>query len=393
MLKCEGGCQRMCEEYYRMQDGKTFCYDCWKRGIERAERIAEHAAEMHRAQVDKQQFEFRQTLQRVDAAQKEHVNIEEQIRTLRDKIRYEKETTRGRHSYFASTDDYANPSYAPYNYAKVRSMERDLEALYNRRDLIACEARLRPRIPSPIPEPIPFRFTSYFTNAKWISKQEAHYYETVILPVEIKEKQERELAEADRLQKEIERQRKETERQQKEIERQRKVTERRIKEEKRRLEAEAEQKRLAKIEQTKREMMKLEQSAQIDKVWVDYDVMQNNMQGMNIHIKFQIFNMLYLEGEIAVYFYAKPSFFRSAKPLKDENNSYYSVDGQVAVSSVFIPNYQNCSYSDFMLFMPYQELHRPKGDHDIIFRIEIFSHIKRSLATYWDKGGFHYKQL
>lgn len=163
MLKCEGGCQRMCDEYYRMRDGRIFCYDCWRRGMERAER----SEESHRA------------------AMREKKQLEEQIRSLRDKIRYEKESSGERKSYFDSVYDYADSSYVPYNYSKVKGMERDLELLE------INKAQIRPGSQFVLP-------CSYFSTAKWISKNDSRYYETVTRPTEIMAEQEKAKAEAER---------------------------------------------------------------------------------------------------------------------------------------------------------------------------------------------------
>lgn len=167
MKKCDGDCQRMCNEYYYMTDGKFFCYDCWKRGLEHAERNSEY--------LHNQMLTYRQTTCDIE-------KLSEEIRVLRDKIRYEKEQA-GTNSYFESTERYADPSYIPYNYSKVKGMERDLEMLYNRKELLENNRKSLP--------PNPLKILLYYKNAKWIDSTSVAYFESVILPKEIKDRNEK----------------------------------------------------------------------------------------------------------------------------------------------------------------------------------------------------------
>ena len=95
-----------------------------------------------------------------------------------------------------------------------------------------------------------------------------------------------------------------------------------------------------------------EESASISNVWVDHNVYENGVKGMKIHVKFDVNGMLNKKGQIAAYFYNS-----NGNPLKDSNNSYCSVDGNVSAGSSFTPNYENCRFNDFTIFMPYSELH------------------------------------
>lgn len=110
-------------------------------------------------------------------------------------------------------------------------------------------------------------------------------------------------------------------------------------------------------------------SASIHKVWQEHNVVVKGEKGMNIHVKFEVNNMLNITGSCNAYFRDK-----RGQPLKDCNGIYRSSDGQVAISERFTPPYQNCSYDDFVLFMPYSELHLPIGSHTIRFLVEIFNY-------------------
>ena len=58
--------------------------------------------------------------------------------------------------------------------------------------------------------------------------------------------------------------------------------------------------------------------------------------------------------------------------LKDYNNDYGTTGGQVCCPDSFTPNYDSTRFSDFRLFMPYDELHMAKGKYDLAFHILIY---------------------
>lgn len=346
----------MVNEYYVMPDDKVFCYDCWRYGKMEASSFEQRRRE---------QFQRVQREQRI--FEEERQKAELQLNELDNAIEIEK--SRFRRDWYDYEEEY-DINKKPCNYTNVELLKEKRKNLYfqiqGARSPMSME---RPLIGG--------KDISYYTTARFVSSSESQFYETVTLPAQ----------RAVRAQKAIE----ERKRQEAEAERQRKEAERKRKEEAEKRKAEEYKLRLSEIERKKREateMMKLEQSAQINEVWVEHNIFQNNQKGLKIHIKFQIFNMLSLVGEIAAYFYTKPSFWRKAKPLKDENNSYRSQNGQVSVGSTFIPAYQNCVYHDYELFIPNFELHQPKGKHNLTFSIEIFSYDKKSLTSYWDKEGF-----
>ncbi len=90
----------------------------------------------------------------------------------------------------------------------------------------------------------------------------------------------------------------------------------------------------------------------ITKVWTEHNAYQNNTYGMRIHVKFNVYNMLNRTGSCAAYFH-----FSDGTPLNDYNGKYKTSDGKVSVGKNFTPNYQNCTFNDLQLFIPYSELH------------------------------------
>ena len=92
-------------------------------------------------------------------------------------------------------------------------------------------------------------------------------------------------------------------------------------------------------------------TASVEKVWVDHNVFENGVKGMRIHVKFNINGMLNKTGRAIAYFY-----YNNGNPLKDTNNRFYSVDGNVSVGENFTPSYERSTFNDLTIFMPYSEL-------------------------------------
>ena len=152
----------MCDEYYRMPDGKIFCEKCWRHGREVAEMKAIQGYN-HRLQVERDRVAFEQKRKgdQVKLDQLEHAIKLEKGKCERAWSEYEK-----------NRDSYDKP----FNYEEVEKLKRQ------RNDL---ENHLREnqffRLPSSPPLP---NNTNYFNNASFISRDQSHYFETVILPQE-----------------------------------------------------------------------------------------------------------------------------------------------------------------------------------------------------------------
>ena len=91
----------------------------------------------------------------------------------------------------------------------------------------------------------------------------------------------------------------------------------------------------------------------IRNIWVDHNVTDSyGNYGMRIHVKFDINGMLNRTGIVAAYFYNS-----NGNALRDTNSNYRTTDGNVATHVNFTPNYENCTFNDLSIFMPYSELH------------------------------------
>jgi hypothetical protein len=116
-------------------------------------------------------------------------------------------------------------------------------------------------------------------------------------------------------------------------------------------------------------------TGQIQSVWVDHNIFEDGVKGMRIHVKFSINNLQNVPCRAIAYFY-----FASGEALKDFNKKYNSFDGQVSVGTDFTPGFVDTSYNDLQLFMPYDELHMNKGQHQLKFIIELFGRNKYSIT-------------
>lgn len=199
MLRCSR-CKIMFDEYYRMPDGLILCKECWRDELNLAEMKAVQGRQQ-RAQVlrDKDAFEQKRKADQVRLEQLEHA------------IKLEKGKC---HSAWSSWDDGYRTD-KPYNYEEVELLKRqhlDLSRQLNQNQWFK------------FPSTPPFSDnTAYYKNARFISKSQSHYFETVTLPAEQEAKrkaeEERIRAEQARIKAEQERQKKaEEERRKKEAE-------------------------------------------------------------------------------------------------------------------------------------------------------------------------------
>jgi hypothetical protein len=118
--------------------------------------------------------------------------------------------------------------------------------------------------------------------------------------------------------------------------------------------------------------------ASLEKLWVDYDVMENGVKGMRIHVNFRVLNMKNIDAYLAIYFEMK-----NGEKLLTNNKTYRSQSGQVTLYKSLKPGYDESVYNDMQVFMPYDEFHLEKGrfdlklDADVIYKNgDLVKHLK-----------------
>ena len=123
--------------------------------------------------------------------------------------------------------------------------------------------------------------------------------------------------------------------------------------------------------------------ATFDKLWVDYDVFEGGVKGMKIHVKFTAYDMLNMDGFLAIYFQYDDEI---GGWLKDKNGKFTSSEGDVAVYKSIKPQYNPALFSDLYVFMPYDELDLTPGEWDLAMDVKLIykaGGIISKLTTYY----------
>ena len=95
-------------------------------------------------------------------------------------------------------------------------------------------------------------------------------------------------------------------------------------------------------------------SAVIKSVTVSNNAVVNGKYGLSVHVSFDIYGMKDTEGRVSCY------FSDNYGNMLVNTNAYYGTDGspsQVAAGYVFKPKYEETSFSDVQVVIPYDELH------------------------------------
>ncbi|HEX8368998.1 MAG TPA: hypothetical protein VF604_10700 [Pyrinomonadaceae bacterium] len=107
-------------------------------------------------------------------------------------------------------------------------------------------------------------------------------------------------------------------------------------------------------------------SGKLDRIWIDYDVTEGGKKGMRIHSKFTVYGMKNVASYLAIYFETS-----DGKRLKDNNKSFYSATGEVAVYKELKIDYDPGVYNDLAIFMPYEELDLQPGEYDLRMAVQL----------------------
>lgn len=127
-------------------------------------------------------------------------------------------------------------------------------------------------------------------------------------------------------------------------------------------------------------------SAVFKDLWIDYNVTENGVKGMRIHVKFTTYKMLNLDSYLAIYFTDDRGY-----ALKDKNGKLASTAGDVAVYREMKPAYDPANYDDFSVFMPYAEFDLPDGNWDLKMEVKLI-YKQGGLIQQLTTKAFNYKQ-
>lgn len=106
--------------------------------------------------------------------------------------------------------------------------------------------------------------------------------------------------------------------------------------------------------------------AELDRVWVDYNITEGGKKGMRIHVKFTVRKMKDTDSYLAVYFEKE-----NGDKLYTNNKTYRSKDGQVSVFKSLKPAYDDTVYDDAVLFIPYDEFNLDSGKYNLKADVDV----------------------
>ncbi len=117
-------------------------------------------------------------------------------------------------------------------------------------------------------------------------------------------------------------------------------------------------------------------AATITSVQQTYNITLNGQVGIKIITNFEVSGHKKDRCLIAAYFFTS----KDGVALKDANGMFNDNAGNVAVSQFFNLPYDGTKYTDFELFLPYNELHMSPGEVELGFYIIIFDVNKKEIT-------------
>ncbi len=133
-------------------------------------------------------------------------------------------------------------------------------------------------------------------------------------------------------------------------------------------------------------------SVKFDRTWVDYDVTENRQFGMMIHTKFSVSNLKGVDSRVVIYFDRLTNQRAKTYTRLKSSDNRFQRDGNVAAEIALKPGFATTDYSDLKIFIPYNELHLPNGEHslkmdiDVIYEDgELVEHLGFYEFDYWKK--------
>ncbi len=108
-------------------------------------------------------------------------------------------------------------------------------------------------------------------------------------------------------------------------------------------------------------------TATVENLQVLQDQKVNGEYGISFNMNTNIKGARGRECDVIIFFYNK-----DGKPLKDFNGKYCTKDGSVCAWKDITPSYNNSSWEDMSIFIPYSELHIVgSGTSDIMYKLQV----------------------
>ncbi|MGK0357787.1 MAG: hypothetical protein ACI9U2_000064 [Bradymonadia bacterium] len=112
---------------------------------------------------------------------------------------------------------------------------------------------------------------------------------------------------------------------------------------------------------------------------------KKGQKGLRIHHRIQAKGMKDREMEVSCFFRYDDA---SAKPLKDFNKRFNTLNGKVSVTERVKVMYEDSNFADYQHFIPYDELHLGPGKTKIKLRCQAFDNGKKIGGGSWLKATY-----
>ena len=106
-------------------------------------------------------------------------------------------------------------------------------------------------------------------------------------------------------------------------------------------------------------------SATVNRVWVDYDVVENKKKGMRIHINFEVVGLKGIDSKLTV------RVRNENDELLSSETDYANGNGELELAFDMRPGYPTTVYKDASVFLPYEELNLRKGVWNLKLDIDL----------------------
>lgn len=106
-----------------------------------------------------------------------------------------------------------------------------------------------------------------------------------------------------------------------------------------------------------------DKSATINNSYLEHDV----NEGIKVHVNMSTSNLLGSQVEVTCFFW-----FQDGRQINSTDGEYESPSRQVCTSTHVTANYQECTWNDLQLFIPYTQIKRVKDWKHLKCRVEVF---------------------
>lgn len=117
-------------------------------------------------------------------------------------------------------------------------------------------------------------------------------------------------------------------------------------------------------------------SADLKRVWVDYNITQGGVRGMRVHVNFDVTGLQGIDSRLVFRIRQVGGAY-----LRNNGGSYSNVNGEFQTEFKMKPGYATTVYNDASVFIPYDQIIISKGNWNLEFDIDLaygdeFTHLK-----------------